>query len=62
MPSKSPEQADLMRAAAHGWQKPGGGGPSKSVGREFMAADMGRQRTMAHKLRGNPGHSKRESY
>jgi hypothetical protein len=28
-----------MRAAAHGWKKPGGGGPSVAVGKEFMRAD-----------------------
>jgi hypothetical protein len=39
MPSVSPAQAKLMRAAAHGWKKPGGGGPSVAVGKEFMHAD-----------------------
>lgn len=39
MPSKSPAQARLMRAVAHGWKKPGGGGPSTSVAKEFMHAD-----------------------
>jgi len=39
MPSKSPAQARLMRAAAHGWKKPGGGGPSVTVAKEFMHAD-----------------------
>lgn len=39
MPSKSPEQARLMRAVAHGWHKPGGGGPSQKVAKEFVAAD-----------------------
>lgn len=39
MPSKSPEQARLMRAVAHGWKKPGGGGPTKAVAREFTNAD-----------------------
>lgn len=39
MPSVSPAQARLMRAAAHGWKKPGGGGPSVAVGKEFMHAD-----------------------
>jgi hypothetical protein len=38
VPSKSPAQAKLMRAVAHGWKKPGGG-PSRSVAREFVAAD-----------------------
>lgn len=28
-----------MRAVAHGWRKPGGGGPSRSVAREFVNAD-----------------------
>ncbi len=39
MPSKSPAQANLMRAVAHGWNKPGGGGPSRAVAREFVNAD-----------------------
>ena len=39
MPSVSPKQAKLMRAVAHGWSKPGGGGPSVSVAKEFMHAD-----------------------
>jgi hypothetical protein len=28
-----------MRAVAHGWKKPGGGGPSVSVAKEFAEAD-----------------------
>ena len=48
MPSKSPAQAKLMRAVAHGWKKPGGGGPSVAVGKEFMHADA---RKNAHKTR-----------
>jgi hypothetical protein len=28
-----------MRAVAHGWSKPGGGGPSVGVAKEFMHAD-----------------------
>ena len=37
MPSKSPEQEKLMRAAAH---TPGGfGGVPRKVGKEFEAAD-----------------------
>ncbi len=28
-----------MRAVAHGWNKPGGGGPSRAVAREFVNAD-----------------------
>ncbi len=39
MPSTSEAQARLMRAVAHGWHKPGGGGPSVSVAKEFVAAD-----------------------
>jgi hypothetical protein len=39
MPSVSPKQAKLMRAVAHGWHKPGGGGPSIAVAKEFMHAD-----------------------
>ncbi len=39
MPSTSEAQARLMRAVAHGWHKPGGGGPSVSVAKEFAAAD-----------------------
>lgn len=40
MPSTSPAQAKLMRAVAHGWKMPGGGGPSRSVARDFMNADQ----------------------
>lgn len=39
MPSKTAKQAKLMKAVAHGWKKPGGGGPSKKVAKEFVAAD-----------------------
>ena len=39
MPSKTPKQAKLMRAVAHGWKKPGGGGPSVKVAKEFVSAD-----------------------
>jgi len=39
MPSTSEAQARLMRAVAHGWHKPGGGGPSVSVAKDFVAAD-----------------------
>lgn len=41
MPSKSPAQARLMAAVAHGWKKPGGGGPPPSVAKEFNEADTG---------------------
>jgi hypothetical protein len=30
-----------MAAVAHGWKKPGGGGPPVSVAREFNKADTG---------------------
>lgn len=43
MPSKSPAQARLMRAVAHGWKKPGGG-PSVAVGKEFMKADEAKKK------------------
>jgi len=39
MPSVSEAQAHLMAAVAHGWHKPGGGGPPVSVAKEFHAAD-----------------------
>jgi hypothetical protein len=57
MPSKSPAQARLMRAAAHGWKKPGGGGPSVEVGKEFMRAD---EKKHAHKSREGREDRKRE--
>ena len=41
MPSRSPEQARLMAAVAHGWKMPGGGGPPRDVAEEFNAADKG---------------------
>jgi hypothetical protein len=57
VPSKSPAQARLMRAAAHGWKKPGGGGPSVAVGKEFMHAD---ERKKAHKSKEGRADHKRE--
>lgn len=39
MPSVSPAQRKLMLAVAHGWHKPGGGGPSVAVAKEFVRAD-----------------------
>lgn len=54
MPSKSAAQARLMAAVAHGWRKPGGGGPPVSVAKEFNKADKGtavRQLAQAHALR-----------
>jgi hypothetical protein len=41
MPSTTPKQARLMAAVAHGWHKPGGGGPPVSVAKEFNKADKG---------------------
>jgi hypothetical protein len=57
VPSVSPAQAKLMRAAAHGWKKPGGGGPSVAVGKEFMHAD---ERKNAHKSKEGRADHKRE--
>jgi len=39
MPSKSPAQARLMRAVAHGWKPDRMKGPSRAVAREFVEAD-----------------------
>jgi hypothetical protein len=41
-----------MAAVAHGWKKPGGGGPPKSVAKEFNAADTG-TRTLAKGMVGS---------
>lgn len=41
MPSKSAAQHRLMEAIAHGWHKPGGG-PSKSVAKDFVKHDKGK--------------------
>jgi hypothetical protein len=41
MPSTTPKQARLMAAVAHGWHKPGGGGPPVKVAKEFNNADKG---------------------
>lgn len=52
MPSSSPAQARLMAAVAHGWKKPGGGGPSVEVAKEFNEADkVAHTRRMAKILR-----------
>jgi len=42
MPSKSPAQARLMRAVAHGWKPTRIPAPPASVAREYMAADKAR--------------------
>jgi len=39
MPSKSPAQAKLMRAVAHGWKPDRMKGPPRKVAKEFVAAD-----------------------
>jgi hypothetical protein len=58
MPSVSPAQARLMRAAAHGWKKPGGGGPSVAVGKEFMKADEAKHKgTRSREQRADRKHS-----
>jgi hypothetical protein len=46
-----------MRAAAHGYKIPGGGGPSVAVGKEFMRAD---ERKHAHKTKEGRSDHKRE--
>ena len=54
MPSRSEKQARLMAAVAHGWKKPGGGGPPVSVAKEFNREDTGGpllQKAMADRLR-----------
>jgi hypothetical protein len=58
MPSKTPAQARLMSAVAHGWKKPGGGGPPVDVAKEFNEADEGGtllRQAMVKKLRGEKG-------
>jgi hypothetical protein len=47
MPSKSPKQARLMAAVAHGWKMPGGGGPPKKVAKEFVSEDQKKARVAA---------------
>lgn len=47
-----------MAAVAHGWKKPGGGGPPMSVAKEFNAADTGGKvlkKAMAMRKRGGHG-------
>lgn len=58
MPSVSPRQAKLMRAVAHGWEKPGGGGPSVEVAKEFMHADERAKK--GHRSRAQRADRKRE--
>lgn len=44
MPSKTPKQAKLMRAVAHGWHPDQFKGPSKKVAQEFTRADKAKDR------------------
>ena len=39
-----------MAAVAHGWHKPGGGGPSVAVAKEFNQADAAKNAGHAKKL------------
>jgi len=41
-----------MRAVAHGWKPPGGGGPSVKVAKEFTAADKGKKFMKGGKVKG----------
>lgn len=59
MPSVSPKQAKLMRAVAHGWNKPGGGGPSVAVAKEFMHADEAKKK--GHRSRAQKADRKRDT-
>ncbi len=60
MPSQSPEQARLMAAVAHGWKKPGGGGPSVKVAKEFNTADTG-SGLLAKAMKPKPARRKRNA-
>ena len=51
MPSKSPAQAQLMRAVAHGWKPTQFKGPSQKVAREFVSADQRKARIGALRRR-----------
>ena len=51
MPSKNLAQARLMAAVAHGWKKPGGGGPPVEVAKEFNQADAALSAHVVKKLR-----------
>lgn len=43
MPSKSPAQARLMAAVAHGWKPDRMKGPPEKVAKEFNQADTGKK-------------------
>ena len=54
MPSKSPKQAKMMRALAHGWKPTGLGAedmPSVAVAKEFTEADKKKAHMRAAVLR-----------
>ena len=52
-----------MRAVAHGWHKPGGGGPSAAVAKDFVTADKAHPSGYAGGGPVNKGYSgKVESY
>ena len=54
MPSKSPEQAALMRAVAHGWKPSRMKGPSRRVAKEFAAADRKAKKFQYGGMAGSP--------
>lgn len=54
MPSKSPSQARLMRAVAHGWKPSKIKGPTKSVAKEFVKADR-RKKVQSYQFGGVTG-------
>lgn len=49
----TPKQMKLWRAIAHGWHKPGGGGPSQSQARKMEHEGISpHARAVQHKIRG----------
>lgn len=52
MPSKSPEQARLMRAVAHGWKPDRIKGPTRAVAQEFVDADKRRGKVEGYQFGG----------
>ncbi len=51
MPSKSPAQARLMAAVAHGWKPDKVKGPPVAVAKEFNQADQSKQMAQARVLK-----------
>lgn len=51
MPSKSPAQARLMRAVAHGWKPDRIDTPPVDVAKEFAEADRRKNAALSHALR-----------